>query len=113
MDSTLKCCKKKFGNQFCIVCHNVYHPSCKDGKKTWKDIGDNRILCSKDCQKRKADDETSEHQTILLKEEIIKSKKDNMEKNEFIKRQKRISKNFGDDIFDAENRNEDKIKSQH
>ncbi|KAG5871186.1 hypothetical protein JTB14_020152 [Gonioctena quinquepunctata] len=95
MDSKFKCCKKKFGNQFCIVCHNVYHPSCNDGKKTWKDIGDNRILCSKDCQKRKADDETSEQLTILLKEEIIKLKKDNMEKDEFIndkKEYQRISK---------------------
>ncbi|XP_074033082.1 uncharacterized protein [Leptinotarsa decemlineata] len=46
-----KCCTKKdFGNYICIVCFDIYHPSCLERKNGFVKIKQHKFLCSTECQ---------------------------------------------------------------
>ena len=46
-----KCCQNKtFSNFCCIVCLNIFHPSCLERKPDWKQVEGYKIFCSLQCE---------------------------------------------------------------
>lgn len=74
-----KCCKNKvFNNLYCIVCFDVFHPSCIERKKHFKELGGCKIYCSQNCENK---DNYKKEETDKLYEKIDSLKKENSEKN--------------------------------
>ncbi|KAG5892576.1 hypothetical protein JTB14_036785 [Gonioctena quinquepunctata] len=55
MERKFKCCKKDFGNLFCITCCDIFHPSCLDRKTKYKELGSFKIYCSQNCELKDAE----------------------------------------------------------
>lgn len=129
-----KCCKnKEFSNLFCIVCHNVFHPSCLE-RKGYKLLQDYKVYCSTKCQelymntntdsllkqlndktiqlRKKTEDMENiemENETIIekMKTEIDTLKKELREREIYYNREKRRTLDFEDEVF----RNEESFVS--
>lgn len=100
MNRNFKCCKNKdFSNFICVACNSVFHPSCMERMTDIVKVSGFRILCSESCQnifneKDHMEDEKSEKIDALVKE--LK------EKDTYIKRLKRNSQTFENDVTEAE-----------
>ncbi|KAG5868812.1 hypothetical protein JTB14_020358 [Gonioctena quinquepunctata] len=55
MERKFKCCKKDFGNLFCITCCDIFHPNCLDRKTKYKELGSFKIYCSQNCELKDAE----------------------------------------------------------
>lgn len=97
-----KCCRTKdVGKYICTVCLSVFHPSCleRDTKKSAVKLGGYRIFCSIECQTKHIEQE--EREKGLL-EVIDKLQTDLKEKDIHISRINRRTRDFEDEVADAE-----------
>lgn len=113
MDRSLKCCKnKEFSNFCCISCMGIFHPSCMERNKDVLRLGGYRIYCSAQCQLKAEADEQCDTKRLEeiddLKKELNVLRKELSEKDIFIKRLKRRSQVFADEVSEAE----DKLNAQ-
>ncbi|CAG9763985.1 unnamed protein product [Ceutorhynchus assimilis] len=97
--NVFKCCKKIFSSFVCIVCIDVFHGSCLDRKSDVVRLGGCRILCSPLCQRSH---QIAEEQEENYKGVIDKLRNEITEKESCLKRLKRSSKVFEDDIMETE-----------
>ncbi|KAG5887072.1 hypothetical protein JTB14_018244 [Gonioctena quinquepunctata] len=81
MEHKFKCCKKDFGNFFCIICYDIFHPSCLDRKCKYKEMGGYKMCCSQKCEQKDTD---RKKVTDNLGKEINKLKKGITERDEAI-----------------------------
>ena len=96
----MKCCRnKEFTNFFCVSCAGVFHPSCMERCKDVIRLGGYRIYCSTECQSKADGDEQRDNDYT---EKINALKKEISEKNTYIKRLKRGTQDFADDVSEAE-----------
>lgn len=142
MEFKLKCCKRKdFNNLCCKTCLGVYHPSCMERYKAVKLLGNNIIYCSAECESKELDSKQNEDELLklinrykadLLEKDLAieKLEDDNdkirnafeneisqlsnkiKEKNMFIKRLQRKTKDFEDEVFEDEKKSIEKINEQ-
>lgn len=128
MDATFKCCKKKECTSVCCTqCLSIFHQSCIMRNKLMQHIGGHKIICSKECAMKKKKDKDDqidaenkieelmkkikalekqldemerEHdkQVNELFEEITLLKKDNKEREDFILKLRRTSRDFADEV---------------
>lgn len=85
MALAFKCCKKSHNNWICILCHSVFHKSCRSRlKKGVEVVGDNLILCSTQCSELAND---SDPETFASLVQIIKNlKTDLIDSSNYIER---------------------------
>ncbi|KAG5872863.1 hypothetical protein JTB14_025216 [Gonioctena quinquepunctata] len=95
-----KCCSKKdFGNYICIVCFDIYHPSCLERKNGFVKINKHKILCSTEC-----------HTLLESNERIVSDLNDQVtaltgllrDKDSVISTQKRRTQDFEDLALESE-----------
>ncbi|KAG5897727.1 hypothetical protein JTB14_009612 [Gonioctena quinquepunctata] len=95
-----KCCSKKdFGNYICIVCFDIYHPSCLERKNGFVKINKHKILCSTKC-----------HTLLESNERIVSDLNDQVtaltgllrDKDSVISTQKRRTQDFEDLALESE-----------
>ncbi|KAG5872820.1 hypothetical protein JTB14_018051 [Gonioctena quinquepunctata] len=106
MNGKFKCCGKDFRNLTCVVCHNVFHPSCN--KNVFK-LEQHKIICSTDCQTFKEHDEMKSQ---TLTDELSKLQTLLEEKESYLGRLKRSSQNFEVSVIEAETELLERIDNQ-
>lgn len=98
--NVFKCCsRKEFSNFICVVCYNVFHNSCLERKSDVIKMGGYKILCSSNCQHN---NQLSEEQEANYKETIRKLQIEVAQREDSLKRLKRNSKVFEDEIMETE-----------
>lgn len=105
MAETFKCCKNKANNNWvCIVCNNLFHPSCRKRTKRYEVLNNNLIYCSNTCKDLAARTGEEEYQakSLLCLVEELQSELTN--KNNYIARLKRNSVIFEEDATEMESR---------
>lgn len=108
--NVFKCCpKKSFSSSICIFCFDVFHGSCLDRKSDIVRLGGYKILCSPSCQRNH---QIAEEQEKNYKQMIDKLQNEITEKNHCLKRLKRNSKVFEDDVLETEQKYIDTIAEQ-
>lgn len=137
-----KCCKnKEFNNYCCKVCYGIFHESCLTRKKSVVVVGGHVILCSKECKeidtthindikileeslenakkensiKERTFEEISKKYDIDMEEMrkcIEDLSKEIREKDSYIKRLKRNTQDFEDQVFEQEQNMNLQIKEQ-
>ncbi|KAG5862922.1 hypothetical protein JTB14_019736 [Gonioctena quinquepunctata] len=105
-----KCCPKKvFGNYFCIVCVDAYHPSCLERRDEIVKIKNHKILCSAECQNIF---ETDERKVSILNEQIAALSATLKDKDSVINQHKRRSQHFEDMVSESEQEFAAKLEEQ-
>lgn len=104
-----KCCSKNQSSFICIICHSIFHNSCLERKPDVVKIGGHRILCSPNCQHN---NQLAEEQEANYKQIIERLQNEVAEKENFLKRSKRNSKIFEDEIFESEQEYVNTIQEQ-
>ena len=128
---TFKCCKKEFSNLVCVYCLHVFHPSCGERRKGFKELEAHKVYCTEDCEKKhlrqvKIPDQLREkldkykkqmiqkdtevtsiqckyrEETEALQEELTKALKKAKEHESYILKQRKMTEEFKDDVFEAE-----------
>lgn len=105
MAETFKCCKNKANNNWvCIVCSNLFHPSCWKRTKRYEVLNNNLIYCSNTCKDLAARTGEEEYQakSLLCLVEELQTELTN--KNNYIARLKRNSVIFEEDATEMESR---------
>lgn len=141
MAAVFKCCKNKDCPYLCCVqCQNIFHLSCAQKKKSVVYLDTPRIICSKECQKNKNDEEKNSvemtqqldklsHEVVEKKLLIVKMEHDeeervtaldnkieelgkiNREKDAYIQTLKRRTRDFEDEVFNAEKKYVDEVNA--
>lgn len=99
MEAKFKCCRKDFTNYICIVCLSPFHPSCLERKSSVIKLGRYRVYCSEHCQ---GEDQAREEREGKLIEELKRAETGSREKDAFIERLKKNSRDFEDDVVAVE-----------
>ncbi|KAG5895446.1 hypothetical protein JTB14_001323 [Gonioctena quinquepunctata] len=100
MQHKFKCCPKKvFGNYFCIVCFDAYHPSCLERRDDIVKIKNHKILCSAECQNIF---ETDERKLSILNEQVTALSANLKDKDSVINQHKRRSQDFENMVSESE-----------
>lgn len=125
MEKTFRCCKsKEFNNYVCVICHNVFHPSCIDRVKDYKLVKGYKIYCSAKCSQTEKNEEKLikelekrdrilreknedldklqdelERVTVESMRHINDLKKELEEKEAHYKREKRRTQDFTDEVY--------------
>lgn len=104
-----KCCKgKEFSNFCCVICTEIFHPSCLERKPNSVKIQDHKIYCSLECKNKSILNLEMEKN---LTEEINKLKGELKDKNSYIKRLKRGSQDTQNPTQEADKQSQIKIKA--
>lgn len=131
MNGKFKCCKKVLKKYCCIVCFNIFHPSCLDRIKNVKRLSEHKIFCSNECERtakfaenisKELNDQLDSAKILLLEKEsrieeitlsndkivenlqieLAKLNNENAEKNEYIVKLNNINSNFEESAYEAE-----------
>jgi hypothetical protein len=116
MEKSFKCCRNKdFANFICIVCCNVFHPSCIERLPNVVKLGGFKIFCSLEC-KLNQDDRCK--QLDSLNAQIVNLQKEISNKNTYIakleedcRKCNNVDKSHNQDFVDATLMYEDRIKA--
>lgn len=110
METKFKCCKKKdYLNLCCVVCFEVFHPSCLERKSNVSKLGGTKIVCSSECEQKY---EESKQELQTLREEIANLREKLKNKDNHIKRLKRGTKDFEGMVSEQEEKYLEQLKQQ-
>lgn len=135
MDKNFKCCKKDFNSYCCKNCLGIFHESCLGKKKNVLHLGGHQILCSKSCQEKSNDftasvkaklreqvnslqieiaeiTDKSDTQISLLENELALKNSELNDKDAYILRMRRNTKDFEDEVFEQEQNFQSTIDTQ-
>lgn len=100
MEASYGCCKNKpLTGLCCVVCHEIFHPSCLQRRKDAVKIGFHKIYCSSNCQEKLLSEE--ERQSDFDK--VIQGLREEIKgRDQYIERLRKQSRDFEDEVCNTE-----------